>query len=53
MVKPELGGEARRAKHAHRIFAIAQVGVADQSHGLVFEILHAADVVAHAEVEMS
>ncbi len=46
----EFRSETRRAQHAHRIFAIARVRIADQAQCVLLEIVYAADIVAHAEI---
>ncbi|MCW0422840.1 hypothetical protein NB713_000783 [Xanthomonas sacchari] len=46
----ELGRQAHRTQHAHRVLAVALLGVADQLHQPRLHILEAADVVAHREV---
>ncbi len=43
-------GERDRADHAHRVFAQADVGIADRSHDSGAEIVEAADVIDHREV---
>jgi hypothetical protein len=46
----ELGCEPRRAQHAHRVFAVALHGIADQAQHPVLAVLVAAHVVAHRKV---
>ena len=46
----QLGRQAHRAQHAHRILAIALLGVADQLQPARLHVLEAAAVVPHREV---
>ena len=46
----ELGGETHGAQHAHGIFTVARFRRADQANQTLFQVLHAADVVAHGEI---
>ncbi len=46
----ELGRQAYRAQHAHRVLAVALLGVADQLHAPRQHVLEAADVVTHREI---
>ena len=46
----ELGGKARDAQHAHRIFAVAGFRIANQANDALFEIADAANVVTYAEI---
>ncbi len=49
-VEVQLGGQARGAQHAHRVLAVARLRVADQAQHPVLQVLHATDVVEHAEI---
>ncbi len=46
----ELGCQPHRAQHAHRVLAVALLGVADQLHAPRQHVLEAADVVAYREI---
>ena len=46
----ELGGEAHRAQHAHRVLAKTQGRIADDAHGLLAHVGEAAVVVEHGFV---
>ena len=44
-LEAELGGEAHRAQHAHRILAVARLGIADHAQPLAADVLHAVVIV--------
>jgi len=46
----QLGGQAHGAQHAHGIFAVALLGIADQFQAARHRVLEAADIVADGEV---
>ncbi|MNV56557.1 hypothetical protein D3C71_1488490 [compost metagenome] len=46
----ELGRQAHGTQHAHRIFAVALLRVADQTHAPGHHVLEAAGVVTHREI---
>jgi hypothetical protein len=46
-VEVELGGKARGAQHAHRVFAEARLGVADHAQHALLAVGHAAEIVVH------
>ena len=45
--KAQLGGEAHGPQHAHRVFAVALPGVADDAQGLLLQIGDAVVVIDH------
>ncbi len=47
-IKP--GGEAHRAQHTHRIFAVAGFRIADKTDNPFFKIVQAADVITYCEI---
>ena len=49
-MKAKLGGKAHRAQHAHRVFAIAQARIADDTHGFRLHVLVAAVVIEHRQL---
>nr|GEU28121.1 hypothetical protein [Tanacetum cinerariifolium] len=46
----QLGGKAHHAQHAHRVFAVARLGLADDAQGFRADVLDAAVVVQHLPV---
>ena len=46
----ELGGKTHGAQHTHGIFTVARFRRADQADQTFFQVLHAADVIAHGEI---
>ncbi len=49
-LEAELGGQAHRAQHPHRIFLVALFRVADELHQARLDVFEAAGVVAHREI---
>jgi hypothetical protein len=49
-VKAQLGRQAHRAQHAHRVFLVTQLRIADQLHLARLHVVEAAGVVAYREV---
>ena len=46
-LEAEFGREAHRAQHAHRVFAVARLGMADDAQALGFDVADAAVIVEH------
>jgi hypothetical protein len=49
-VEAQLDGETHGAKHAHRVFPIALLGVTDQANQATLKILHAADMIDDGKI---
>ncbi|MNV16331.1 hypothetical protein D3C71_1070870 [compost metagenome] len=49
-LEAEFGGQAHRTQHAHRVFLVPLLGVADEFHQARLHVLEAAGVIAHREV---
>ena len=46
-LEAELGGEAHRAQHPHRILAVARLRIADHAQPAALDVLHAVVIVDH------